>query len=612
MKNEKNKFLNSSKDLFSDFGDGHDAMEPDYQESAINLNHADELLSNEQDSEDVSMEFGSSEDPIVNEQDSEDVSMEFGSSEDTMINEQDSEDMSMDFDSSQEKIVDELDSEEAGVNFDLPKNVSSVIKVIGVGGGGSNAVNHMINEGIKDVDFIICNTDAQALETGQAPTKIQLGISLTEGLGAGENPMVGEKAALESESEIRRILEKNTKMVFVTAGMGGGTGTGAAPVIAKISKELDILTIGIVTVPFGFEGPKRLKQAQDGIEKIREYVDSLVVINNDKLVEVYGDLGLKSGFAKADETLMVAARGISEVITQNCLVNIDLNDAKTVLKDSGTAIMGSGKASGPNRAEEVVEKALDSPLLNDNHIKGANKILLLVISGKDEITIKEVNEINYHLQREAGGDADIILGVGEDPTLEEDISITIIATGVLTNDVDPITGSEERKVHVLNAKQEQEQQSFLEEPQSGNELNQVPDAESVVTIGSHKLDNTVEFQKEGRAESVTPQDGSTHSLLHQSVLSNNITNDTLTDVSDTNIKRAEERKKRLQKFHNLNFNNQVVLKELEEVPAYKRQGLDLDDPEHSSIEPNSRVVLDSNEDELEIKNNNSFLHDNVD
>jgi cell division protein FtsZ len=671
MENEKNNFLNSSKDLFSELGDTHSAMESDYQENSVSLNASEDTLINnvdsedvsmdfgssedsvvgdldsedvsmdfgssedsvvsdldsedvsmdfgssedsivsELDSEDVSMDFGSSEDSVVSDLDSEDVSMDFGSSEDSIVSEPDSEDVSMDFGSSEDSVVSELDSEESGVSFDLPKNVSSVIKVIGVGGGGSNAVNHMINEGIKDVDFIICNTDAQALETGQAPTKIQLGMSLTEGLGAGENPTVGEKAALESESEIRRILEKNTKMVFVTAGMGGGTGTGAAPVIAKISKELDILTIGIVTVPFGFEGPKRFKQAEEGIEKIREYVDSLVVINNDKLVEVYGDLGLKSGFAKADETLMVAARGISEVITQNCLVNIDLNDAKTVLKDSGTAIMGSGKASGPNRAEEVVEKALDSPLLNDNHIRGANKILLLVISGKDEITIKEVNEINYHLQREAGGDADIILGVGENPNLEEDISITIIATGVLAKDVDPITGSEERKVHVLNS--EKEQESSSEETESISELNASSDIEIDHSIVPHEPDNTVEFQEDETTEhGVNLKDGKMLSSINESVLSNDITHQNLKDVSETNLKRAEDRKKRLQKFHNLNFNNQVVLKELEEEPAYKRQGLDLDEPEHSSVEPNSRVFLDNNEDELEIKNNNSFLHDNVD
>jgi cell division protein FtsZ len=631
MENEKNNFLNSSKDLFSELGDTHSAMESDYQENSVSLNASEDTLINnvdsedvsmdfgssedsvvgDLDSEDVSMDFGSSEDSVVSDLDSEDVSMDFGSSEDSIVSEPDSEDVSMDFGSSEDSVVSELDSEESGVSFDLPKNVSSVIKVIGVGGGGSNAVNHMINEGIKDVDFIICNTDAQALETGQAPTKIQLGMSLTEGLGAGENPTVGEKAALESESEIRRILEKNTKMVFVTAGMGGGTGTGAAPVIAKISKELDILTIGIVTVPFGFEGPKRFKQAEEGIEKIREYVDSLVVINNDKLVEVYGDLGLKSGFAKADETLMVAARGISEVITQNCLVNIDLNDAKTVLKDSGTAIMGSGKASGPNRAEEVVEKALDSPLLNDNHIRGANKILLLVISGKDEITIKEVNEINYHLQREAGGDADIILGVGENPNLEEDISITIIATGVLAKDVDPITGSEERKVHVLNS--EKEQESSSEETESISELNASSDIEIDHSIVPHEPDNTVEFQEDETTEhGVNLKDGKMLSSINESVLSNDITHQNLKDVSETNLKRAEDRKKRLQKFHNLNFNNQVVLKELEEEPAYKRQGLDLDEPEHSSVEPNSRVFLDNNEDELEIKNNNSFLHDNVD
>ena len=476
--------------------------------------------------------------------------------------------------------------------FVVPSHHKSIIKVIGVGGGGSNAVNYMIDEGIRGVDFMICNTDAQALDQGQALTKIQLGVSLTEGLGAGANPSVGEESAIESENEIRDILKKNTKMVFVTAGMGGGTGTGAAPVIARISKELDILTIGIVTAPFNFEGPKRFKQAQDGIEKMREYVDSLIVINNDKLVEVYGDLGLKAGFAKADEILMVAARSIAEVITQNCTVNIDLNDAKTVLKNSGTAIMGSGKASGPNRAEEVVSKALDSPLLNDNHIRGASKILLLILSGKNEITFNEIGEINHYLQSEAGNDADIILGVGEDPSLDEDISITIIATGVLGNNPNSLNCSEDKKVHILNSETTPEiSESNKKNVNPPNDNSQ----EEKVIEKSINDRQTVAYNEQKKK------------ILHQ-----NITLDNLDNVSELNIKRAEERKKRLQKFHNLNFNNQVVLQELEDEPAYKRQGLELDEVDSSAVTSNSRVFLDSSSEDAEIKNNNSFLHDNVD
>ena len=515
------------------------------------------------------------------------------------------EDDSIDFGSSDDSVLTDSVVEDDSMKFDLPKNQSSVIKVIGVGGGGGNAVNHMINQGIRGVDFIICNTDSQALDQSDAPTKLQLGISLTEGLGAGENPVVGEQAAIESEREIRDILSKNTKMVFVTAGMGGGTGTGAAPVIAKICKELDILTIGIVTVPFGFEGPKRLKQAQDGTAKMREYVDSLIVINNDKLVEVYGDLELTSGFAKADEILMVAARSISEVITQNCTLNIDLNDAKTVLKDSGTAIMGSGRASGPNRSEEVVDKALDSPLLNDNHIRGAKKILLLILSGKNEITIKEINEINYHLQREAGGNSNIILGVGKDLSLDEDISITIIATGVLGKNVDPATGVEERKVHHLES-------STNNSPNSTNMEEDIeePVKEEDLSTDNIAPENTVEFIKKDQDAFESNREQKRHQ--RNSILNTNITNDDLDNITDSNMKRAEERRKRLQKFHNLNLNNQVVLQDLEDEPAYKRQGLELDDVEHSSEEPVSRISLDSKEENIELKSNNSFLHDNVD
>lgn len=344
------------------------------------------------------------------------------------------------------------------ISFDLPKNQSNVIKVIGVGGGGSNAINHMFSQGIKGVDFVICNTDAQALENSPVPIKIQLGVSLTEGLGAGANPMVGEQSAVESIEEIKTMLTTNTKMIFITAGMGGGTGTGAAPIIAKMAKDMDILTVGIVTIPFQFEGKTRNEQAQIGVEKLRQNVDSLVVINNNKLREVYGNLGFKAGFSKADEVLATAARGIAEVITHHYTQNIDLRDAKTVLSNSGTAIMGSSTASGANRAKEGIGRALDSPLLNDNKIKGAKNVLLLIVSGSDEITIDEIGEISDHIQNEAGHSANIIMGVGEDESLEGSISITVIATGFNVEQQNEIVNTETKKIiHTLGDDQKAEQ-----------------------------------------------------------------------------------------------------------------------------------------------------------
>ncbi|WP_460217897.1 cell division protein FtsZ [Psychroserpens sp. MEBiC05023] len=341
-------------------------------------------------------------------------------------------------------------NELGNIAFDLPKNQSNVIKVIGVGGGGSNAINHMFLQGIKGVDFVICNTDAQALQNSGVPNKIQLGVNLTEGLGAGANPEVGEQAAVESLEDLRRMLDTNTKMVFITAGMGGGTGTGAAPIIAKLAKELDILTVGIVTMPFQFEGKTRNEQAQKGIETLRAHVDSLVVINNNKLREVYGNLGFKAGFSKADEVLSTASRGIAEVITHHYTQNIDLRDAKTVLSNSGTAIMGSSTASGKTRAQEAIMKALDSPLLNDNKITGAKNVLLLIVSGSQEITIDEIGEINDHIQNEAGHGANIIMGVGEDESLQESISVTIIATGFDLDQQHEISNTEQKKVvHAL-------------------------------------------------------------------------------------------------------------------------------------------------------------------
>ena len=337
----------------------------------------------------------------------------------------------------------EIDS---NFSFDLPKNKSNVMKVMGVGGGGSNAVNHMYKQGIKGVDFVVCNTDSQALEESPVPNKIQLGVNLTEGLGAGANPEIGKLAALESYEELKNLLETQTKMLFITAGMGGGTGTGAAPIIAEMAKEFDILTVGIVTIPFNFEGKNRELQAVKGLEKLKRSVDSLIIINNNKLRDVYGNLGFKEGFSKADEVLATAARGVAQVITHHYTQNIDLKDAKTVLSNSGTAIMGSSVTSGSNRANEAVIKALDSPLLNDNKIEGSKNVLLLIVSGTEEITIDEIGEINEYIQNETGNSANIIMGVGEDLELGNNISVTIIATGFGDEKQKSLVNSESKKI----------------------------------------------------------------------------------------------------------------------------------------------------------------------
>jgi cell division protein FtsZ len=402
------------------------------------------------------------------------------------------------------------------ITFDLPKNQSNVIKVIGVGGGGSNAINHMFHQGIKGVDFVICNTDSQALENSTVPNKIQLGVSLTEGLGAGANPEVGENAAIESELEIKKMLDTNTKMIFITAGMGGGTGTGAAPVIAKMAREMDILVVGIVTIPFQFEGKMRNEQAQKGVDRLRSQVDSLIVINNNKLREVYGNLGFKAGFSKADEVLATASRGIAEVITHHYTQNIDLRDAKTVLSKSGTAIMGSSTSSGTNRAHEAITKALDSPLLNDNKITGAKNVLLLIVSGGDEITIDEIGEINDHIQGEAGNSANIIMGVGEDESLGDAISVTIIATGFNVEQQDEIVNVESKKIiHTLEEEQKAEQDlmpdATVEMPSITKVIEQVIPEKIIHTLDlddhSHELfaDVVPKEKKEDSPQNLAPK-----------------------------------------------------------------------------------------------------------
>lgn len=645
------------------------------------------------------------------------------------------------------------------IAFDLPKNKSNVIKVIGVGGGGSNAINHMFQAGINGVDFVICNTDAQALQNSSVPNKIQLGVSLTEGLGAGANPEVGEQAALESMEDIKGMLESTTKMAFITAGMGGGTGTGAAPVIAKLARELDILTVGIVTIPFQFEGAMRNKQAQLGIEKLRSNVDSLIVINNNKLREVYGNLGFKAGFSKADEVLATAARGIAEVITHHYTQNIDLRDAKTVLSDSGTAIMGSATASGSARAGEAIMKALDSPLLNDNKINGAKNVLLLIVSGTQEITIDEIGEINDYIQIEAGHGANIIMGVGEDNDLGDAIAVTVIATGFHADQQDEIVNTETKKVfYTLEDEQTAEQElttqatsiqdikveaevvepapavvrhtlsmdeEVEEEPEQVKEVQNVDlipttkylrnfnvfyeevvpenveddfviiEAKSILNdievvdpevVSSKKeedqfaltfdmpindakkdepentivfdLDNDVkdievneyvevspvlEFKKEGEtrynleeymeletkltgaqsvAETHEPKLVENELVFEKKTLKvedsakeestpQNAKDPMNSSINDLLAERADERRKKLKNFNYKFQNNRNSIDEIEKQPAYKRQGVDLDDTPTEQKVSRTTLSEDSN-DEMQLRSNNSFLHDNVD
>ena len=625
-----------------------------------------------------------------------------------------------------------------GISFDLPKNQSNVIKAIGVGGGGSNAINHMYRQGIKGVDFVICNTDAQALNNSGVPNKIQLGVNLTEGLGAGANPEVGEKAALESAEDIMAMLNVNTKMVFITAGMGGGTGTGAAPIIAQMAREMNILTVGIVTTPFSFEGKLRNDQAQAGIEKLRNHVDSLIIINNNKLREVYGNLGFKAGFSKADEVLSTASKGIAEVITHHYTQNIDLKDAKTVLSNSGTAIMGAASSSGNNRANDAIVKALDSPLLNDNRISGAKNVLLLIVSGNEEITIDEIGEINDYIQEQAGYGANIIMGVGEDPELFDSISVTVIATGfnvdqqneisntepekivhelegnnlfsqvseinqpndinnkevetenndkiihileecndddilnessmdgVSKNNTDltieDVEDSEEKKLHILDEVKEEinfdieDQSSVLNNLDTNQletnsfELNteeEIDDNFETETssiewsLFDEKDDNISDYKSQesdldendiNEEEKFQNQNEENHlyesvieieSKINSSEINTTIIeaidetqNDSLNDpfnssVSDFQKQRSEERRLRMKEF-NYKFNKSKI-GDIEKEPAFKRKGIELEDKNYSDDNEISRtsITLDENDD-MKIRKNNSFLHDNVD
>lgn len=533
------------------------------------------------------------------------------------------------------------------LKFDLPKNQSSIIKVIGVGGGGSNAVTHMFKQGIRGVDFMICNTDCQALDTSPVPLKIQLG---NKGLGAGAIPQVGREAAIENIEEIRKILENNTKMVFITSGMGGGTGTGAAPVIAALAKELDILTVGIVTLPFSFEGRKRTQQAVAGIDELRKSVDTLLIICNDKLRELEGDLKLSEAFGKADNILAVAAKGIAEIITVTGYINVDFEDVKTVMKDSGKAIMGSGVASGENRALEAVQIAMSSPLLDDANIRGASNILLYISSGTSEITLDEVMEITDYIQHEAGSDADIIWGNGTDETLGDEISITLIATGFDSgstksgplhkpevvvyplNQEDPRPNNKTTPVDKpapaaleeikLITKNQPETEPYLKETpiEKSAEVNEEPQQRVFTFNINHTPDSTAKNEPSSNkpAEGFTAVPVKADKVKDPGFdfLKSFKSDDAESDETEDAILKQEERANdRYSRMRELSYKLATPqgLAEMENQPAYLRKKVELKQTPASDDSEVSRYSLFKSENNsVEMRQNNSFLHDNVD
>ena len=509
------------------------------------------------------------------------------------------------------------------IKFDAPKEMSSIIKVIGVGGGGSNAVNHMFKQGIRGVDFIICNTDSQALDISPIPNKVQLGASLTDGRGAGSVPEVGKNAAIENIEEIREMLEGSTKMLFITAGMGGGTGTGAAPVIAAVAKEMGILTVGIVTIPFGFEGRKRRMQADSGLEELRANVDTLLIVSNDKLRDLYGNLRLGEAFSKADDILTDAAKGIAELITVTGYINVDFEDVKTVMRDSGVAIMGTGRASGEQRALKAVEMALASPLLNDNNIKGASDILLYMASGNEELSMDEVAEITDYIQEEAGLTAEMIWGNGNDDTLEDDISITVIATGFSTNSDVEHSANRNREVKkvVHDLGDHNEPQAIVEKKEEKVEeddgmriiTRQQPEASISDTPVESPIRATTtqpNFQPQESKNIIIHSLDDTVDSYEVSENKHNIDKEAPQANIDTAFKqKADERINRLRGLSH-SFGPTDDLTEMENTPAYVRRGVALSETPSAEENNISRYSLDAETGEM--KSNNSFLHDNVD
>ncbi len=544
---------------------------------------------------------------------------------------------------------------ENSFKFDLPTSSSSIIKVIGVGGGGSNAVNYMYEQGIKGVDFIVCNTDAQALDKSPVPIKVQLGNTLTEGRGAGSIPEVGRNAAIESLDEIKALLSDNTNMVFITAGMGGGTGTGAAPVIAKVAKDMGILTVGIVTVPFMFEGKKRDSQAQLGLEEMRANVDTLLEIKNDKLRELYGNLTLKAAFGHADEVLCTAAKGIAEVITLIGTVNVDMNDVNTVMKNSGKAIMGSGRANGEGRAIKAVEMALESPLLNDSDITGANFVLLNITHGDDELLMDEISEITDYIQDQAGMSAEVIWGYGQDVTLGDDVCVTVIATGFTgTKKKEGWNQAEEEPKKLwLEAEGAKEVVAKVEHP-----VAELPEIKNEITeqltepfIKNQEAPVEFEFEVENKIDEMATdiEEVPTLSFLKMREEEVNLDQPVFmplgTSISDIAAKseeevpattfvhkeesvvmtdrptrkevleRNKEREMRIREF-TVKLKTPNGLSELENEPAYARKKITLENAAHSGESNISRYALNESVDEagqrkVELREN-PFLHDNVD
>ena len=545
-----------------------------------------------------------------------------------------------------------------GIDFEMPKNQSSQIKVMGIGGGGSNAVNYMFEHGIKGVDFVICNTDVQALEASPVPIKIQLGIDLTEGLGAGSNPDIGRRAAEESADRITELLDANTKMLFITAGMGGGTGTGAAPVIAEIAREKGILTVGVVTIPFSTEGGYRKQYADEGIAELKKYVDTLLVINNEKLIEVYGDLTFTAAFAKANEVLNTATKGIAEIISQHLLVNIDLNDARNVLQNSGTAVMGQAKVEGENRAIEAVIEALDSPLLNDNDITGAQQVLLKIVTGggEGEIKMSELAKIKNKIQEAAGRNVNIIEGIGIDPELGMAISVTVIATGfeqrkkqkepttVALNDdnfdvIADIDLEDEVKIATSDIFRSSQQTLLLDDeidfefPETETSESATKEVMESVVVADNASQKIV-FDLGNDYGDASDIEESVDALISSIILDEEpmapqqiVTLDlgdelaeepTLNTFSSTQVTselmkiESREREERLRNI-SMQLRTPSGLTSLEDIPAYQRNNIKISEPTHSSeSEVSIYTLTNGNSNIIELKQNNSFLHDNVD
>lgn len=544
---------------------------------------------------------------------------------------------------------------ETRLKFDLPKDKSSIIKVLGVGGGGGNAVNHMFSQGIKGVDFVICNTDLQVLEASAIPNKIQLGTGLTAGLGAGSNPEVGKKAAMEAIEDVIEVLGVNTKMLFITAGMGGGTGTGAAPIIAKTAKELDILTVGIVTTPFTFEGKKRRTHADEGIEQLKKSVDCLLIISNDKIKEMYGNLPLRQAFSHANDILTTAAKGIAELITDTGYINVDFEDVKTVMRNSGVALMGSAAAEGDNRAIDAVKAALASPLLNDNQIIGAKNILLNISSGSQEVLMDEVELISSYIQEEAGLTADVIFGTSFDESLGDKLAVTLIATGFETRENIVVqTHQEPRTKHVLyeaprkpdmvisslvtppaaEVNVEPVIETPAPEPQPIAET-PVPEPEPIheeeirfeLKIEEEEetfpVDADITFESEDDEIKSRVQDAIQREEEEQVTFSSQDIHfelpveeeEQVSFSSEEQEMRIEQHIQRIKELKNLNvtINSPGGIRDLEKEPAYKRRNKKLSDVPHSSESQVSRLTLfEDNSNRTGIRTNNSFLHDNVD